>query len=64
MDKKSRSTTGAVRCLNCLARFEPKPGADRAPCPNCAIEWRISWLNRTFPKIRGPVWKTYPNPEK
>ena len=45
-----------VRCLNCLQRFEVKKNADRATCPKCEMEWRISWHDDGMAKIRGPVW--------
>jgi AcrR family transcriptional regulator len=52
-----------LRCLNCFTRFVPEPGADRALCPQCRIEWRLSWLTPEAPKIRGPVWEKS-SPEK
>ncbi len=50
---------GEVRCLSCFTRFWPQPGAEQSSCPNCAIEWRISWPYPKTAKIRGPVWATY-----
>ena len=61
MAKKGTSRDGEVRCLNCFERFRPAARAERAECPKCKIEWRISWVNPRFAKIRGPVWSTYPN---
>jgi hypothetical protein len=52
-----------VRCLNCFERFRPEKKAERATCPSCGIEWRISYPYPTTPKIRGPVWEHYPTPE-
>jgi len=39
-----------------MARIEPPFGAKQHKCPNCGFEWRISWLDPEFPRIRGPVW--------
>lgn len=50
---------GEVRCLSCFARFWPEPGAERASCPSCGLEWRISWPYPKTAKIRGPVWETH-----
>ena len=58
MAEKSRD--GEVRCLNCFARFRPRSHADRAACPQCSAEWRISWPYPKTAKIRGPVWDKYP----
>lgn len=55
IDKKGVSE---IRCLNCLARIIVPPKAEKTTCPNCQKQWRISWLNPTFAKIRGPVWET------
>jgi hypothetical protein len=49
-----------VRCLNCFARFRPDARAERATCPQCDTEWRISWPYPKTAKIRGPVWDKYP----
>ncbi len=49
-------TYGAFRCLNCFERITAPSGATQVKCPKCAYEWRISWINPTFPRIRGPVW--------
>lgn len=54
---KPRTREGKVRCLNCFERFRPPKGAERASCPKCGLEWRISWLYPGFAKIRGPVWE-------
>jgi hypothetical protein len=54
---------GEVRCLACFARFWPKMGADRAACPKCGMEWRISWPFPRTAKVRGPVWEKYPKPD-
>ncbi|MHC4931030.1 MAG: hypothetical protein ACYTGV_02420 [Planctomycetota bacterium] len=51
---------GEVRCLNCFGRFRPPSRAERARCPTCGIEWRISYPYPNTPKIRGPVWESYP----
>ena len=49
--RKTR-TYGKVRCLNpsCMGRLEPKPG-------DKTIQWRIAWVKKGFPRIRGPVWE-------
>jgi len=49
-------TSGAVRCLNCFERIFPPNGIKIYKCPHCGFEWRISWINHDFPRIRGPVW--------
>ena len=51
---------GEIRCLTCFTRFRPIAGVERAKCPGCGIEWRISWPYPKTAKIRGPVWETYP----
>ncbi len=43
---------GEVRCLQCFARFRPELSADRAKCPKCGVEWRISW---PYPKT-AKIW--------
>lgn len=53
---------GEVRCQACFTRFRPKPAAGRAKCPDCGVEWRLSWPYPKTAKIRGPVWETYPAP--
>jgi predicted RNA-binding Zn-ribbon protein involved in translation (DUF1610 family) len=55
--RKTR-TYGRVRCHNpsCMARLDPEPGASQAKCPKCGMEWRIAWVKKGFPRIRGPVW--------
>jgi hypothetical protein len=64
-EKKTRKPSGAsrigqVRCLNCFERFRPAAKAERAACPACKVEWRISWPYPKTAKIRGPVWDKYP----
>jgi rRNA maturation endonuclease Nob1 len=54
---KGAERESQVRCLKCFTRFGPPARAERAACPACGMEWRISWLDPTFPKIRGPVWE-------
>lgn len=61
MAGKDRTQPGQVRCLNCLSRFRPLRNKNQAVCESCGLEWRISWVNPDFPKIRGPVWASYPN---
>jgi hypothetical protein len=46
--------------LNCFARFHPDPGGKQATCPDCATQWRISWVEPGMAKIRGPVWDKTP----
>ncbi len=58
MKGKSQSREGEVRCVNCFARFRPSPGVDRASCPECGLEWYISWIG-TLAKIRKPVWENW-----
>ena len=61
MKASRESREGQVRCLNCFTRFRPPPKADRATCPSCGIEWRLSHPFPDTPKIRGPVWSRYPS---
>lgn len=63
MKPKPKSRDGEVRCLKCFTRFRPSMRAERAQCPKCGMEWRISWPFHKTAKIRGPVWDTYPKPE-
>ena len=53
-------TYGKVRCMNpsCMDRLEPKEGDKTIKCPNCGMEYRIAWVKKGFPRIRGPVWET------
>lgn len=51
---------GEIRCQACFTRFRPESGAKQAKCPECSIEWRISWPYPKTAKIRGPVWDSYP----
>jgi predicted RNA-binding Zn-ribbon protein involved in translation (DUF1610 family) len=57
--RKTRSY-GKVRCMNpsCMDRLEPKEGDKTIKCPNCGMEYRIAWVKKGFPRIRGPVWET------
>ncbi len=56
MAVKKSPRAGEVRCLNCFERINPHKGAERFTCPSCSMEWRISWISSSLPKIRGPVW--------
>jgi DNA-directed RNA polymerase subunit RPC12/RpoP len=60
MKASAKSREGEVRCLNCFTRFRPPSKSERAACPSCGIEWRISYPFPSTPKIRGPVWDKYP----
>ena len=55
--RKTR-TFGKVRCHNpsCMGRLQPEAGAEQIKCPTCQMEYRLVWVNPTFPRIRGPVW--------
>ena len=55
---------GEVQCIACLTRFWPEQGAERAKCPGCGVEWRISLLYSRTAKIRGPGWETNPTGDK
>lgn len=55
---------GEVRCPACFMRFWPKQGAEKAKCPGCGIEWRISRPYPRAAKVRGPNWETYPTGDK
>ena len=51
-------TYGKFRCHNpsCMGRISAEPGAKQCKCPDCGLEYRISWVRPDFPRIRGPVW--------
>lgn len=55
--RKTR-TFGKVRCHNpsCMGRIQPDPGIEHVKCPTCGMEYRLSWVKPTLPRIRGPVW--------
>ena len=57
--RKTR-TYGKFRCHNpsCMGRLQPDPREDHVKCPNCGMEFRVSWIRPDFPRIRGPVWET------
>ncbi len=56
--RKTR-TFGKVRCHNptCMGRLEPEPGAKEVQCPVCKSQFRLAWVNKDLPRIRGPVWE-------
>ncbi|MEA3442387.1 MAG: hypothetical protein U9R04_02705 [Chloroflexota bacterium] len=51
-------TYGKFRCPNpeCMARITVPPGTKTCKCPQCGLEWRVSWVAPDFPRVRGPVW--------
>ncbi len=55
--RKTR-TYGKFRCHNpsCMGRLQPNPGQKQVKCPECGMEFRVSWIRPDFPRIRGPVW--------
>lgn len=55
--RKTR-TYGKFRCHNpsCMGRITVEPGAKQCKCPDCGLEFRVSWVRKDFPRIRGPVW--------
>ena len=53
--KKDRM--GQVRCLKCFTRFRPLLNTEKVTCPECGMEWRISWTYPKLARIRGPVWE-------
>ncbi len=55
-EQKGSDPIPEVRCLNCLHRCKVPPKADRIKCPECGWEWRVSWVNPQFAKVRGPMW--------
>ena len=56
--RKTR-TMGKFRCHNptCMGRLEPKPGDKIIECPVCKMQFRVAWVKKGFPRIRGPVWE-------
>jgi len=40
-----------------MGRLEPKPGDKHVKCPVCTSEFRVAWIKKDFPRIRGPVWE-------
>jgi len=56
--RKTR-TYGKFRCHNptCMGRLEPKPGDKTIQCPTCGMKFRVAWVKKGFPRIRGPVWE-------
>jgi protein-arginine kinase activator protein McsA len=55
-EQEASDRMGKVRCLNCFHRCKVLPKADRFVCPECGWEWRVSWVNPQFAKVRGPMW--------
>jgi LSD1 subclass zinc finger protein len=55
---RATRTYGQVRCHNpsCMGRLQPEPGATTVKCSKCGLEWRVAWVKKGFPRIRGPVW--------
>ncbi len=55
--RKTR-TYGKFRCHNpsCMGRLQPESGQKQIKCPECGMEFRVSWIKPDFPRIRGPVW--------
>jgi hypothetical protein len=55
--RKTR-TYGKFRCHNpsCMGRIQPTSGQKHVKCPECGMEFRVSWIRPDFPRIRGPVW--------
>ncbi|MBW1722088.1 MAG: hypothetical protein JRH13_11585 [Deltaproteobacteria bacterium] len=55
---RATRTYGKVRCHNptCMGRLQPKPGDKTIKCDRCGMEYRIAWVKKGFPRIRGPVW--------
>ena len=51
-------TYGKFRChiASCMARISVEAGATQCKCGTCGLEWRVSWIGPSFPRIRGPVW--------
>lgn len=56
--RKTR-TYGKFRCHNptCMGRLEPKAGDKTIQCPTCGMKFRVAWVKKGFPRIRGPVWE-------
>ena len=50
-------TLGKFRCVNCFERITAPHGSKTIKCPKCGFEWRVSWIDPKFPRIRGPVWE-------
>ena len=56
---RKTKTYGKFRCHNpkCMGRLEPKPGDKTIQCPTCGMKFRVAWVKKGFPRIRGPVWE-------
>ncbi len=39
--EEEKETT--VRCLRCRQRFAVELNVNKAKCPHCGVEWKISW---------------------
>jgi rRNA maturation endonuclease Nob1 len=57
-DKRKSERIGEIRCQNCRSRFRPTPGAQKATCEECGMQWRISWAG-DLAKIRKPDWESW-----
>jgi hypothetical protein len=57
-DLRKTRTYGKFRCHNpsCMGRLQPEQGQLHVKCPECEMEFRVSWIKPDFPRIRGPVW--------
>ncbi len=51
-----------ARCSNCQAHMPITPKATEETCTSCGMRYRISWVNPSQPRIRGPVWSYVPPP--
>lgn len=45
-----------LRCLNCFLRLKVPPKANKLACPNCGVEYVITWRGKQA-KIAGTVRK-------
>ena len=56
---RSTRTYGKFRCHNptCMGRLEPKAGDKEIECPTCHMRFRVAWVKKGFPRVRGPVWE-------
>ena len=48
---------GAEGSSNYAVAFVSAPGDATIECPVCKMQFRVAWVKKGFPRIRGPVWE-------